>query len=134
MYGALDVSTSALVAHRTRLEIISANVANSDSLANANGEYDPYRRRFAILAPGDPKTGSAQGVHVKSIELDQSPLEMRYEPNHKFANEEGKVGYPNVSTIIENMNAVEASRAYDANIAAVEATKSMSSVALQMIA
>lgn len=134
MYGALDVSTSALVAHRTRLEIISANVANADSLANANGEYDPYRRRFAILAPGDPKTGSGMGVHVKTIELDQGPLMPKYEPNHKFADAEGKVYYPNVSTVIENMNAMEASRAYDANIAALEATKSMISVALQMIA
>ncbi len=134
MYGALDVSTSALVAHRTRLEIISANIANAQSLANERGEYDPYRRRFAILTAGDPATGSELGVHIRTIEKDDGPLEMKYEPNHKFANEEGYVGYPNVSTVIEQMNAMEASRAYDANIAAVEATKSMISVSLQLIA
>ena len=52
MYGVLDISTSALVAQRTRLTVISANIANSRSLLNADGEYDPYRRRFTLFETG----------------------------------------------------------------------------------
>ena len=134
MFGVLDVSTSGLIAQRTRLEIISANLDNSDSLLNAAGEYEPYRRRFAVLAAGDPSLGEPDGVHIASIELDQSPLRRKYEPGSPFADEKGYVSYPNVNPVMEQMNAMEAVRAYEANIAAIEATKSMMTVALQIIA
>lgn len=133
MYGSLDTSASALVVHRTRLNIISENVANASSLMDADGNYAPYRRKFAILAPGDAKTGSAAGVHVAAIETDMSELIMRYEPGSKFADENGYVGYPNVNPVMEQMNALEAVRSYEANIAAVEATKSMMTIALQIM-
>ena len=134
MYGALDISTSALVAQRTRLNVITANLANSKSILNADDEYDPYRRRFAVFAPGDPARGSANGVHVASIEIDRGPLRPVLEPGSPFADADGYVYYPNVDPVIEQMNAMEAQRAYEANITAIEATKSMFSVALQMIA
>lgn len=133
MYGALDVSTSALVANRTRLDVISANIANKDTLLNAEGEYEPFQRRVAMLASGDPSRSSAGGVHVSEIQLDESELMMRYEPGSPFANADGYVGYPNINPVIEQMNAMEASRSYEANIAAIEATKSMMSVALQIM-
>lgn len=133
MYGALDISTSGLIAQRTRLNIISANIANKDTLTNAAGEYDPYRRRFAILAPGDG-AGASNGVHVQSVGLDPSSLTMKYEPGSPFADENGYVAYPNVNTVVELMNAMEASRSYEANIMAIEATKSMVNVALQVLA
>jgi len=134
MYGSLDISTSALVAQRTRLNIVAANVANSQTILNADGEYDPYRRRFAVFATGDPSTGSTQGVHVAEIRIDQGPLRPVLEPGSPFADERGYVYYPNVQPVIEQMNAMEAARAYEANISAIEATKSMFSVALQIIA
>lgn len=134
MYGSLDISTSALVAQRTRLNIVAANVANSQTILNADGEYDPYRRRFAVFATGDPSTGSAQGVHIAEIRIDQGPLRPVLEPGSPFADERGYVYYPNVQPVIEQMNAMEAARAYEANISAIEATKSMFSVALQIIA
>ncbi len=134
MYGSLDISTSALVAQRTRLNIVAANVANSQTILNADGEYDPYRRRFAVFATGDPSTGSTQGVHVAEIRIDQGPLRPVLEPGSPFADERGYVYYPNVQPVIEQMNAMEAARAYEANITAIEATKSMFSVALQIIA
>ncbi len=134
MYGALDTSTSALVAQRTRLEISAANIANAQALTNAAGEYEPYRRRFAVFAHGDPASGPPHGVHVAAIEIDQGPLIARLEPGSKFADSDGYVYYPNVDSVIESMNSLEASRAYEANIAAIEATKSMMSVALQILA
>jgi flagellar basal-body rod protein FlgC len=133
MYGSLDISTSALVAHRTRLDVISANIANKDTILNADGEYEPFRRRIAMLAAGDPTNGRDAGVHVVDIKLDDSELMMKYEPGSPFANADGYVGYPNINTVVEQMNAMEAARSYEANIAAIEATKSMLSVALQIM-
>jgi flagellar basal-body rod protein FlgC len=134
MYGALDISTSALVAQRTRLNVITANIANQKSILNEAGAYEPYRRRFAVFAPGDPARGSADGVHVASIATDAAPLRPSLEPGSPFADADGYVYYPNVDPVIEAMNAMEAQRAYEANITAVEATKSMFGVALRLIA
>lgn len=134
MYGALDISTSGLIAQRTRLEIISANLANRETLLDENGAYAPYRRKYAMLAAGDPATGSALGVHVAAIETDQAELAMKYDPSSPFANKDGYVAYPNVNPVVEQMNAMEAMRSYEANITAAEATKSMIGIALQIIA
>lgn len=134
MFGSLDISTSALVANRVRLEAISANIAGADALVNEGGQYEPFRRRIVTLASGDSSRMSEGGVHVASIELDAGPLRMKYEPDSPFANPEGYVGYPNIDIVVEQMNAMEAQRSYEANITAIEATKSMMSVALQLLA
>ncbi|MHC4099600.1 MAG: flagellar basal body rod protein FlgC [Planctomycetota bacterium] len=134
MYGALDISTSALVAQRTRLNVITANIANARSILNEAGEYAPYRRRVAVFAPGDPARGSKEGVHVAAIQTDGGPLRPVLEPGSPFADADGYVRYPNVDPVVEQMNAMEAQRAYEANITAVEATKSMFSVALRLLA
>jgi flagellar basal-body rod protein FlgC len=133
MYGALDISTSGLVAQRTRLAVVSANLANRDTILNADGELEAYRRRFAVLAPDGPAAGP-RGVRVESIEVDAGPLQPRFEPGSPFADADGYVHYPNVDPVIEQLNAMEATRSYEANIMALEATKSMISVALQMLA
>jgi flagellar basal-body rod protein FlgC len=134
MYGSLDISTSGLVANRVRMDVISANIAGANSIVNENGEYEPFRRRIALLGAGDPANKSSAGVHVASIELDQSELVKKFEPGSLFADADGYVGYPNVNIVTEQMNAMEAARSYEANIMAIEATKSMMSVALQMLA
>ncbi len=123
------------MANRIRLNVISANLANQDTILDAEGNYDPYRRRFAVLAAERPGIeGVASGVRVAAIEIDQGPLEPRWEPDSPFADSDGYVQYPNVNPVIEQMNAMEATRSYEANISAIEATKSMISVALQMLA
>lgn len=134
MYGSLDISTSALIAQRTRMDVISANVANKSSLFNDAGEYEPYRRRTVLFGVGDPKSGSKMGVHIAAIELDQSELMKKYQPSSPYADDDGYVLYPNVNTVIETMNAMEAARSYEANITAIEATKAMMSAALRIIA
>ncbi|MDG2423709.1 MAG: flagellar basal body rod protein FlgC [Phycisphaerales bacterium] len=133
LFGALDISSSGLVAQRQRLTAIAGNIANIETLVNAEGEYAPYQRRIPVFATGDPATGSGQGVHLSDIMLDESPLQMRYEPDSPWANEQGYVGYPDISLVIEQMNAMEASRAYEANITVAEATKSMYSIALEIL-
>lgn len=133
MFGILDTSVSGLVAQRTRMEIISANVANQNSVLDADGNYAPYRRRFALFAPGDPASGSADGVHVESIELDPSEFKRKFEPDSPLADGDGYVNYPNVDPAMEMVNALEASRAYEANITAAEATKNMIQSSLRLL-
>ena len=119
---------------RTRLEAVSANILNANSILDAKGNYAPYRRRVVSLAPGDPASGSSDGVHVSGIQLDQSPFRRVYDPGHPNADKEGYVKYPNVYPEVEMINAVEISRAYEANIAAAEATKSMFQSSLRLLA
>ncbi len=133
MYGSLDISTSGLVAHRTRLDIISSNIANANTILNADGEHEPFQRRFATLAAGNPEDGQPLGVRLLDIQIDHSEPRMVFEPGSPYANQDGYVAYPNINTVSEQVNAMEAARAYEANIAAIEATKSMISVALQIL-
>lgn len=133
MFGALDVSTSGLVAQRTRLDVISANILNKDTILDENGHYAPFQRRVATLAAGDPERGEPMGVHVREVQKVDSPPILKYEPDSPYANKEGYVGYPNINTVVEQMNAMEAARAYEANISVIEATKSMLSVSLQIL-
>lgn len=134
MFGALNTSTSALVAQRTRMETIAANMANANSIYDAQGNYAPYRRRIPVFAAGDPSTGSDRGVHVQKIMLDDAPLRKVLEPGNPHADSEGYVYYPNIDSTVEKISALEASRAYEANITAAEATKSMMQASLRLLA
>ena len=134
MFGVLDISTSALVAQRQRFDVITANIANQHSIYDAQGNYSPFRRRVAMLASGDPSSGSELGVHMNQIKLDQSDFRKVYDPNHPNADKDGNVLFPNVDPTMEMINALEASRAYEANITAAEATKSMLTSALRLLA
>lgn len=134
MFGALDISTSAQVAQRTRIETISANLANSKSIYDAKGNYAPYRRRIPIFAPGDPARGNDKGVHVAQIVFDRTPFRKVHLPGHPNAGAEGMVEYPNIDPAMEMINALEASWAYEANITAAEATKNMTQTAMRLLA
>ncbi|QQE11187.1 flagellar basal body rod protein FlgC [Planctomycetota bacterium] len=135
MFGSLDISTSALVAQRTRMETIAANLANADTIYNSKGEYEPYRRREVVFAPGDTISGAAGGVHVQDILLDDSPLRPVFVgKEHPDADENGYIYKPNVDPAVEQINALEAGRAYEANITAAEATKSMLQTSLRLLA
>jgi len=134
MLGSLDVSTSGMVAQRTRMEVTSANLANQNSIYNAEGEYEPFRRRIAVLAHGAAGNSDAPGVHVREIMQDEAPLKRQYEPGHPEADENGYVRYPNVDPMMEAVNAMEASRAYEANVTAAESTKQMLRSSMQLLA
>jgi len=134
MYGSFDVSVSGLVAQRTRLNVIAGNLANAASLVNDAGEYDPYRRRAVLLAPDDDPDRPAAGVRVIDIAIDDSDLVPKHEPDSPFANAEGYVHYPNVDSTVEQMNAMEAMRAYEANIVAIETSKAMVASAMDLLA
>ena len=116
------------------MNVISSNLANTNTLYDAQGNYAPFRRRIAIFEPGDPSTGSAQGVHVADILLDQSAFRKVYEPGNPNADAKGYVDYPNIDPTMERINALEASRAYEANITAAEATKTMIRESMRLLA
>jgi len=131
MFGSLDISTSALVAQRTRMNAISANIAGQLTLTDENGNYAPFQRRIAVFGKGDGRGGD--GVHVREI-LKEPAYKPVYEPGNKFADDRGYVWYPDIDSTVEQINAMEASRAYEANITAAEATKSMMRNSLRLLA
>jgi flagellar basal-body rod protein FlgC len=137
MFDALDIPASALVAQRTRMDTIAGNVANMDVTRNENGEKIPYRRRFVLMAPGQSANGVRDGnpgVHIQSIEQDLSPFRRVYDPGHADADKDGYVKYPNVDLAIEQVNMLEASRAYEANVTMMETLKAMINSTLRLIA
>lgn len=147
MYGALDISASGLMAQRARLEVVSANVAKIDAPVDPSKNPDDYRRQFAVLSPKEVRgPGGAKqsvGVEVTEIGLDKSPFRKVHDPTNPFAatatdeskdQVEGYVNYPDIHWPTEMMNAYDATRLYEANIVAAEATKTMMAQALQLIA
>ena len=133
MYGSLEISTSGMIAQRTRMSVIASNIANVNSLQNDKGEYAPYLRRAAILTPvGDGK--SPLGVQVSDIDINQNALRREYRPNSPFRDADGYVMVPDIDTTTEWVNGLEASRAYEANVVAAESTKSMMAQALRLLA
>jgi len=134
MFDILDMGASGLTAQRVRLDTIAGNIANISTTRDAAGKPNPYRRRFAVLEPGSAENPGAPGVHVSSVQEDQSPFIRRYEPGHPDADANGYVNYPNVDMSIEFVNALEASRAYDANVTMMDTTKSMFNSSLRLLA
>jgi len=138
MFGAFDISTSGLVAQRTRLDAIVNNIASADITragTDAAGHAVPYRRQFAVFAPATGPSGQLAGVRVTEVALDPSDFRQgEYNPKHPDAAADGHVYYPNVNMATEYVNALEATRAYEANITAMNATKAMLSATLRLIA
>jgi len=141
MFGSLDISTSGMIAQRERMASIAANIANRNTILDADGNVNPYRRRMVHFAPGDPKAGSAEGramgVHVARIEIDQGEPNYEWDPTNPYAFKEGpRTGYvpsPNINSVVEQINAMEAARAYEANVVAAEASKTMMAQALRIL-
>ncbi|MGD1278092.1 MAG: flagellar basal body rod protein FlgC [Tepidisphaeraceae bacterium] len=134
MLDILDIGASGLLAQRIRLDTIAGNIANINTTRDAAGKANPYRRRFVLFAPGQTTDNGAPGVHVQSIGIDQSALVRRYEPGHPDADAQGYVSYPNIDMAIEYVNALEASRAYDANVTMMDTTKAMFNSSLRLLA
>jgi flagellar basal-body rod protein FlgC len=136
MFSILDVSTSGLVAQRTRLNAISSNIANMSTTRNEYGEPDPYRPKFVTFQTDNSiaTPGGGAGVKVGSVEQSDAPPKMKYEPGHPDADSRGFVRYPAVDMTTEFVDALEATRAYEANIGVIEVTKNMADQALRIIA
>lgn len=148
MFKTIDISASALTAHRLWLDVISDNLANVNTTRTPEG--GPYKRKmvifesrersfppkFSISLPPSPKRISdfkGEGVRVKEIVEDRTPPRLVYDPNHPDANKEGYVAYPNVNVVREMVDMIAASRSYEANLMTINTTRSMFMNALEII-
>jgi len=140
-----DISASALTAQRMRMDVISSNIANAETTRGSfvNGKFEPYKRKLVVLEPTGQsfsnilagemgRKGSNQGVKVSRIQEDQTPNKLVYNPTHPDADENGYVHMPNVDVAKEMVDMIAASRAYEANVTALNATKSMFMKALEI--
>lgn len=137
----LNISGSGLTAQRLRMDIISENIANMDTTRTENG--GPYRRKLAVLSSNSEsnfknmlvrnlKDYEIGGVEVTEIVEDQSEFKLLYNPEHPDADENGYVQMPNVDSLKETVDMMEAYRAYQANITALNTTKQMAVKALEI--
>lgn len=137
MFRAIDISTSGLVAQRNRMDVIAGNIANINSTHDEKGQLAPYQRRFVTcLAEAEQTDGRGRGIGVQSkIEIDrQTPPRKVYQPGHPDADAEGNVSFPGIDLVQEFVNALSASRAYEANVAAIDLSKTMISQSLRILA
>ena len=141
VFSGMNISATGMTAQRTRLDIISENIANVNTTRDADGNV--YNRKSVIFQEkGFPsfdevllgtKGYVGQGVKIASIfEDDETYCRMVYDPAHPDANEDGYVTYPNVNTVTEMTNMIDASRSYEANVTAFNASKNMQLKALEI--
>jgi flagellar basal-body rod protein FlgC len=140
--GTLGISASALRAERLRLDVIASNLANASTTRTAGG--GPYRRRNVVFMaqPEEAAFGATleslteqnarEGVRVVDVVDDPTPPRLVFDPGHPDANAEGYVAYPNVNPVAETVDLMAATRAYEANVQAVNATKRMADAALSI--
>lgn len=135
MLRSLDISASGLTVQRHRMDVIAANLANVSTTRDAAGRPNPYRRQMALIQAAAVR-GAPEAVAPRPAGTvgDPTPFRLAFEPHHPDADEQGYVRYPNVDLMTETVDALAAARAYEANLAAIEATKSMIAAALRIIA
>ena len=139
MHSAIDISTSALVAQRARLDVISGNMANMSTVKNENGEFKPYQPRYAIFQTDEETatTSGAVGVKVASIETDEREPLYKFDPQSPLAIKSGRrkgyVAYPRINMTEEFVDALQATRAYEANIGVMEISKDLANGTLRIL-
>lgn len=148
LFSSINTAASGLSAERMRLDVISDNIANANTTRTAEG--GPYRKSRVVFRPivdqpywrtpflpDKMDNGIGQGVRVSKIEKDMdSELRLVYDPTHpdaiKTGPQKGYVEYPNVNIVNEMVDMISATRAYEANVAIMDGSKSMFQKALQI--
>ena len=132
----LEISASGLYAQRRRMDVIACNLANIETTHTKEG--GPYRRRMVVMSTKPVRDFKeilelqAEGVTVDEIIEDSSPFIKVFNPGHPDADNEGYLLKPNVDLIVETTNMLMARRAFEANVAALKATKQMALKALEI--
>ncbi|HEY8347889.1 MAG TPA: flagellar basal body rod protein FlgC [Symbiobacteriaceae bacterium] len=143
LFRAMDTSASALTAQRFRMDVIAHNIANINTTRTAEG--GPYRRKVTTQAErrmtfqdildraaGRPVPPVGAGVVITSVSEDPSPFRLQYDPGHPDADENGYVQMPNVDLLQELTDLMVATRIYEANVTAFNASKAMAQRALEI--
>ncbi|GIP33062.1 flagellar basal body rod protein FlgC [Paenibacillus sp. J2TS4] len=143
--GAFDISSSALTAQRLRMDVISSNIANAGTNRGrlVDGQWVPYTRKIVTMEPRSQQPfahfldsamqgSTGEGVKVTRISEDPTPPKPVYNPTHPDADENGYVHMPNVDLAKEFIDMISATRSYEANVTALNASKSMITKALEI--
>lgn len=137
IFSSIEISASGLAAERLRMDVISNNIANVNTTRSSTG--GPFRRQEVVLSARGAKFsipgiggGSSNGVEVSTIAEDSSPPKLVYDPSHPDADPLGYVRMPNVNIVKEMVDMISATRAYEANVTAIEAAKGMVQRALEI--
>jgi flagellar basal-body rod protein FlgC len=145
MFGGMEISATALTAQRLRMSVTAENLANANSTKGADGQ--PYRRKEVVLqsvgqggfgsqlnaAMGGGSGVAPGGVQVAAVAEDQTAGKLVYDPSHPDANAQGYVQMPNVDTVTEMVDLIDAQRAYEANVTAMSASKQMFAKTLEIL-
>jgi flagellar basal-body rod protein FlgC len=136
MFDAIDAAGSGLSAERLRMDVTSENLANAQTTRGANGQ--PYRRKEVVLQAAGAgesfssvfgaalgRAGQARGVQVAGIVEDPTALRRVYDPGHPDADANGYVAMPNVNSVTEMTELITSSRAYEADVTAMQTAKQM---------
>jgi flagellar basal-body rod protein FlgC len=121
---ALAIAASGLHAQIGRMQIISENIANADSIAQTPGG-DPYRRKIVTFSSELDRSLDAQVVKLGRIEPDATDFLIKHEPGNPAADAQGNVKYPNVNTLVEMTDLRDAQRSYESNLNIITATRKM---------
>jgi flagellar basal-body rod protein FlgC len=147
LFDALDIAGSGLTAQRLRMDVTAENLANAQSTRGANGQ--PYQRKEVVLQQAGAGAGfgatlrtamgvggaptTSAGVQVAGIVADANPGKQIYDPGNPDANAQGYVTMPNVNPVTEMVDLIDASRAYEANVTAMQAAKQMFTKTLELL-
>lgn len=140
IFNSFNISASGMTAQRLRTDTISQNLANVNTTSTSSG--GPYRRQTVVFAEKEMMSFDniltsrgtvGDGVKVEAIVEDTwTDMIEVYDPSHPDADENGYVTYPNVNTVTEMTNLIDATRAYEANVTAFNASKTMAMKGLSM--
>lgn len=141
VFSSMNVAATGMTAQQLRMDVISENIANASTTRTQKG--GAYRRKTVVFSEQDTTSFDhilngylgyykPNGVKVTQVVEDLSDLRLVYEPDNPDANEEGYVEYPNVDTVTEMTNLIDSSRAYEANVTAFNAAKSIASKGLEL--
>lgn len=138
MFDGYEISGDAMSAQRTRINTISANVANAKTTMTPDG--GPYQKKEVVfeevikdIQSSSGKSGEVSSVKVKDITNSSKPPIYKYEPNHPHANKDGYVAYPNINEVEEMTNMMEAMRAYQANVTVFQGQKTIDNSTIDIL-
>jgi len=142
IFDSFSISASGLTAERLRLDLTANNIANVNSTGRPNDPANPpYRRKIPIFVQMLEQAGDSgalrsrfkgAGVRVARVLDDDGPPRLVYDPSHPHADEKGYVAYPNINIVNEMVNMITATRAYEANVTALNAAKDIALKALEI--
>ena len=144
LFDSINISGSALSAERLRMDVTAENLANANTTRGADG--GPYRRKVVVLEQAAPRRDfstelasqmqrgvKGNGVEVAAVAEDTTPNRRVYDPGHPDADNDGYVTMPNVDSVSEMVDLISASRAYEANVTAMQAAKTLFNKTLELL-